>query len=228
MQKGIDAPLVPTAFILVGLISSVVIWQSDGQMINWWFPFFLFISAAFYLHTTLWGKYRIIDQVVMELHLPATSQVLDLGTGHGAVLLAVAQRLQAPGQVVGVDLWRSRDQSHNSLATTQANLDQAGVTAVAQLKTANMTDLPFPDAHFDYVFASFAIHNVKPKAQREQALAEAWRVLKDQGQLVIIDLEHIREYYHYLTAVGATVTVTGAGVNGLWGLAPTKILIARK
>lgn len=144
--------------------------------------------------------------------------MLDLGTGHGAVLLAVAGKLQRPDKVVGIDLWKSADQSSNSLTATQQNIEAAGVSNVAEIKTADMTKLPFDDESFDYVFASLAIHNVKPRAQRELALREALRVLKPAGYLVIIDLEYVGEFKRYLNEQNCRqVSVKRAEFNGLWG-----------
>ena len=92
-----------------------------------------------------------------------------------------------------------------------------------------MTSLPFQDHHFDYVFASLAIHNVKPKAQRRLSIEEAMRVLKNNGQLVIIDIEHVQEYKKLLSELGCSdVQVYSTGWDGLWGWLPTKILIAKK
>ena len=130
----------------------------------------------------------------------------------------MAGKLQLPGKVVGIDLWKSADQSSNSLTATQQNIEAAGVSNVAEIKTADMTKLPFDDESFDYVFASLAIHNVKPRAQRELALREALRVLKPAGYLVIIDLEYVGEFKRYLNEQNCRqVSVKRAEFNGLWG-----------
>lgn len=228
MKKGLDAPLVPIIFTACGLVGMIPAWNSH-QLYNFLFPVLMLVLAAIFVHTSYRGKYAIIRQTVAALKIPQNSQVLDLGTGHGAVLLAVAGKLQRPGKVVGIDLWKSADQSSNSLAATQQNIEAAGVSDVAEIKTADMTKLPFDDESFDYVFASLAIHNVKPRAQRERALREALRVLKPAGYLVIIDLEHVGEFKRYLNEQNCRqVSVKRAGFNGLWGWLPTRILIAEK
>lgn len=102
------------------------------------------------------------------------------------------------------------------------------MSAVAKVQTADMTKLPFNDHAFDFVFASFAIHNVKPRKQRELAINEALRVLKTDGRLIIIDMEHTREFKRVITQSGWQVTVHHAGINGLWGGMPTSILITQK
>jgi ubiquinone/menaquinone biosynthesis C-methylase UbiE len=167
--------------------------------------------------------------VVSSLDIPQDSKVLDLGTGHGAVLLEVARNLKRPGETIGIDIWQSADQSSNSQAATQQNIDRAGVSDVAKVKTADMTRLPFNDRQFDYVFASLAIHNVKPKQQRELAIGEALRVLKPDGGLIIIDMEYIGEFKRCLAdREYREITVHRTGVNGMWGLMPTNVIIAKK
>lgn len=165
MKKGIDAPIVPIIFIVVGIIGVIPAWQSQNPY-NFIFPALMFVLAIVFIYTSLSGKYKIIHQVVKSLDIPDNSKVLDLGTGHGAVLLEVAKKLKQPGEVIGIDIWQSADQSNNSQVVTQQNIEQAQLAEVAKVKTADMIKLPFSNNEFDYVFASFAIHNVKPKSQR--------------------------------------------------------------
>lgn len=150
MKKGVDAPLIPILFIVVGVVTIVSVWQSRNPA-NLIFPLIMFVLAIVFLHTSLYGKYRIIHNVVNSLDIPEDSEVLDLGTGHGAVLLAAARKLKRPGEVVGIDIWQSADQSGNTKAADQQNIDQAKAGDVAKLMTANMTNLPFNDHKFDYV-----------------------------------------------------------------------------
>ena len=228
MKKGIDAPIVPILFIVFGILGLILSYMS-GDNFNYIFSISMFFWAGLYLNASLRGKYRIINQTVNSLAIAPNSKVLDIGTGHGAVLLEVAKHLKSPGKVTGIDIWQAADQSQNTQAATQQNIDLADVNAVTALKTADMTKLPFPDASFDYVMASLSIHNVKPQAKRQQALAEAMRVLKNHGKLVIIDIEHVKEYRKYLEKCGyQNIQIKNTGINGLYGCLPTKVLICEK
>ena len=226
MKKGIDAPLVPVLFIVAGILGIIPAYNSHNPY-NFIFPGVMLTLAILFIHTSLFGKYRIIHQVVSSLNIPKDSKVLDLGTGHGAVLLEVAKKLKSPGKVIGIDILQSADQSSNSQSATQHNIKQADVEEVAKIQTANMTNLPFTDNEYDYVFASFAIHNVKPKKQRELAISEALRVLKDNGRLIIIDMEHIGEFKRYLIEHECIVNVHHTGINGIWGCIPTSVINAK-
>lgn len=65
-----------------------------------------------------------------------------------------------------------------------------------------MRRLPFPDASFDVVTSSLAIHNIPEARGREQALSEILRVLKKDGTALIADFRHTIEYARYVSAQG--------------------------
>lgn len=228
MKKGIDAPLVPAMFLLIGMLGLIMAIHS-GDWTGYIFPVVFWGFGGLYLHTSLIGKYRLIKGVVKQLALKSEAQVLDLGTGHGAFLLEIAQHLQAPGKIIGLDIWNQGDQSGNSMEETHKNVEQLGVSDVCELVTGDMTQLPFADNQFDEVVASLSIHNVKPKASRGKAIDEAYRVLKPGGHLVILDIEHVGEYRKELEKLNVSeVTVQHTGINGLYGALSTKLLIAQK
>lgn len=228
MKKGIDAPIVPIIFLLVGVLGLVTAIISK-DWVNYIFPIILLLFGGLYLHTSLWGKYKIIRRLVGKMYLASDAQVLDLGTGHGAFLLEIAQQLKKPGKIIGLDIWHRGDQSGNAIEETQRNIEQLGVSDVSELVTGNMVKLPFENNTFDKVVASLSIHNVKPKSIREKVIDEAYRVLKPGGQLVILDIEHVREYRNRLAKLGvSSVRIEHAGINGMYAALSTRILIAKK
>jgi arsenite methyltransferase len=163
---------------------------------------FMFSSAAVYLHTTRRGKFAVWARLLDDLGLAGDERVLDLGCGRGAVLIATAHRLPR-GRAVGVDLWRSVDQSGNAIKATANNAEAEGVADRVDLRTGDMTALPFADGEFDAVVSSLAIHNIGKKDGRDKALDEAIRVLRPGGRLMIADIIHARDYSKHLTKLGA-------------------------
>nr|WP_261979121.1 class I SAM-dependent methyltransferase [Lactiplantibacillus plantarum] len=153
-----------------------------------------------------------------HLNLTPDSQVLDLGCGRGALLTKIAQQLGPAGKVTGLDLWLSRDQSHNKITVTQKNVDDLGLTNRVNLVTGDMTKLDFPDASFDVVTSSFAIHNIKNEQARINAVKEAIRVLKPGGHIMIIDTgRNINEYGQVFQDAGLQITQSmSLGFNGWW------------
>jgi ubiquinone/menaquinone biosynthesis C-methylase UbiE len=146
----------------------------------------LLAFTGVYLHTTLRGKLRAWERVLDQASLQGNEQLLDLGCGRGAVLIAAARRLPA-GRAVGADLWSGKDQSGNHPAATLANAAAAGVAHRVEVHTADMTALPFADGSFDVVTSALAIHNIPSPEGRYRAVDEAMRVLRPGGQLLVAD-----------------------------------------
>ena len=74
--------------------------------------------------------------------------------------------------------------SAHSEANTRANFVAAGVSDRIEIKTGDMRQLPCADADFDGVVSSTAIDHLD-RADIPVALAEANRVLKEHGQILL-------------------------------------------
>jgi ubiquinone/menaquinone biosynthesis C-methylase UbiE len=154
-----------------------------------------------YLYSTRRGKFAVWAELLDGLQLRGDERVLDLGCGLGATLSIVAKAVPS-GRAVGLDLWRSQDQSGNSLETAWRNLDIEGVRERCEIRTGDMRAVPFPDSTFDLVVSSLAIHNIKGHAERLKAIDEAIRVLKPGGRLLIADILQTRTYARRLRERG--------------------------
>src|SRR5262249_38999395 len=183
---GIDAPYAP-AFMAVMTVIVLVMAIISGHWQTFVPVTFLLAVLGFYLHSTLRGKFVVWADLLDQLHLQGDERILDIGCGRGAVLLMAAQRLTT-GRAAGVDLWRSVDQSGNSLEAAGRSAVAEGVADRVELHTGDMTALPFADSRFDVVVSSLAIHNVRGRARREKAITEAVRVLRPGGRLMIADI----------------------------------------
>lgn len=221
-EFGIDAPYVPVIFGLVGVAGlvgvGVTVGSDDLRDVGWPLISVLFGlgGAALYLYATRRGKFRVWDGLLEDLALRGDEQVLDVGCGRGAVLLAAAARLRT-GRATGVDLWRSRDQSGNDERVTRANADAAGVAELVELHTADMTELPFPDGRFDVVLSSIAVHNLPTVDARRVAVTEAVRVLRPGGRIVLVDIRSTARYARWLDELGLRdVRRRGLGPRMWW------------
>ena len=206
---GYDAPYALMTFAALGSVAAVAAivswWRQSGHlaaMLGFYGAFFLTNAASFF-YTTRRGKFRVWDEVIDDLHLRGNERVLDMGCGRGAILTAVAKRLNT-GRITGVDLWSTHDQSGNSRDVTMRNAALEGVSDRIDIETGDMRALPFADGIFDVVVSSLAIHNISSNAARAQAVAEAWRVLKSGGRLAIADIRATARYAETLNTLGAT------------------------
>jgi SAM-dependent methyltransferase len=226
---GIDAPYGP-AFIAVVAALELALAVLFGNVKNLLAGLFVLAILGLYLHGTLRGKFVIWAELLGSLDLHGDERILDMGCGRGAVLLMAAKHLTT-GRAVGVDLWRSIDQSGNSLEATQRNAVAEGVADRVELHTGDMTALPFEDSSFDVVVSSLAIHNIRGRAGREKAIDEAVRVLRPGGRLVLVDLRATREHQARLAKIGMSdVARRGLGWRFWWSgpLAVTGIVTAAK
>ena len=111
-------------------------------------------------------------------------RVLDMGSGSGrAALMVLSNR---PGTtVVALDDWSAGYIDANGPARLMANLRVAGVDQRAEVRDGDMRALPFEASSFDAIVSTYAIDHLDEQGIR-QALAEAHRVLRPGGQLLVL------------------------------------------
>jgi len=213
-EYGIDAPTVVRNFFLIGvaglLVGSMLAQFGSGHLPNWMVSFygaFLGIGTCFVLQGLLmiWGskvgKLRLRDKMIDSVSWRGDEQVLDVGCGHGLMLIGAAKRLTT-GNAQGIDIWQQEDQASNSPRATIENALREGVADRIELRDADARELPFLDGSFDVVLSSFAIHNIYDVVGREKAIREIHRVLKPGGQLVLADIRHTSQYADLLRSLG--------------------------
>ena len=205
---GFDAPVVPAVLGAAGAALAVVGLvlllrgpspaSSIGPLVA---AVFFLLSAGVYVHTTRRGKFAVWEDLLREAHLRGDEHLLDMGCGRGSVLIMAAKLLPA-GHAVGLDLWRSADQSGNSPEAALANAVTEGVRDRVELVTGDMRRMPFADHSFDLVVSSAAIHNIRPPSDRDDAIGEAVRVLRPGGRLIIADINATASYVRRLRELG--------------------------
>lgn len=220
---GYDAPYVlltlasvTGVLVLAGLGVTIGL----GGVVGWgaFLPAAVFaVMTAFFFHTTKRGKFQVWSGLLGDFRLRGDERLLDLGCGRGAVLLMAADRLPV-GRAVGIDLWRTVDQSGNDPATTERNAEAEGVRDQVELRTGDLTDLPFGDGEFDVVLSSMAVHNIPSADGRARAVEEAVRVLRPGGRLLMVDIIAVEAYRRRLVDLGMDgVRVRPVGWRMWWG-----------
>ncbi|WP_232344939.1 methyltransferase domain-containing protein [Actinoplanes awajinensis] len=186
----------------------------------------LLFAIATYAYTTRVGKFRVWSALLTGLRLDGDEELLDLGCGRGAVLLAAA-RLLPRGHATGIDRWQA-DQTGNCADATHRNARSEGVADRVRLFTGDIRRLPFDDHSFDVIVSSLVLHNIPDADGRRAALDEAVRVLRPGGRLLIADLAHTGDYLARLRHHGLTAGRRNLGPRmwwtGPWG--PTHLVTA--
>ncbi len=130
-----------------------------------------------------WDEMRALDlpagaveRALLDLFPPGgVGRLLDIGTGTGRLLELLAPRISLG---LGIDASRAM------LALARARLAGAGFSHCA-VRLADMYRLPLPDDGFDAVVMQMVLHYAEDP---DAALAEAARVLRADGRLVVVDL----------------------------------------
>ncbi|CCF19898.1 Transcriptional regulator, ArsR family [Pseudorhizobium banfieldiae] len=147
-------------------------------------------QAYFSRNAAEWDELRrlhvsdaVVEKALLKLvgRTPVDS-LLDLGTGTGWILQLLSEVYR---RAVGIDA------SRDMLSVARANLDKAGIVK-ASVRQGDILNLPLDGQDFDLVTIHQVLHFLD---QPERAIAEAARVLRPGGRLLIVDLApHNLEY----------------------------------
>ncbi len=148
------------------------------------------------------GKFHHRDRMLNMAPWRGDEQVLDVGTGHGLLMIGAAKRLTS-GRAFGIDIWSKKDLSGNVKERTQRNAELEGVTNRVEVLDGDATRLDFPDNTFDLVVSNLCIHNIPGRAGRDQACREIVRVLKPGGTALISDFINTGRYTRVFRVAGA-------------------------
>jgi arsenite methyltransferase len=235
---GLDAPGVIRVMLVCGIVAIVLGIVADRFVFSisalrhvaigpslLWIGWALVVGAGLMTASSRWGKLRARDRLLDRLALTGSEAVLDVGCGHGLLLIGAAKRLPR-GRAIGVDLWSQVDQKSNSAAATMANARAEGVEDRVEVRDADMRALPLDDSSVDVVVSSLAIHNVTGDTERHKALREIVRVLKPGGRVGILDIAHVGDYAKEFRAAGMS-KVELHGISP-WIYPPARVLTAVK
>ncbi len=142
-------------------------------------------TAAAYFRETAgrWHEIRAlhvpekdVEATLLDLVPARCDALLDIGTGTGRMLELFAERTE---NALGVDM------SREMLAVARANLERDGLRH-CRVRQADMYQLPLQAASFDVAIIHQVLHYAELPAD---VLAEAARVLRPGGSLIVVDLD---------------------------------------
>jgi len=210
---GVDAPYVPVTMLVVAVLLAILSVLLHAFL--WFGVLFLLLSAASYMYATKRGKFTGWARILDPWQASPPRGLLDVGCGRGMVAVMAAERFP-DAKVVGLDIWRPKDQTGNTIDSARENAREAGVDERVAFVNASMVDMPLPDDTFDAVCASVAIQNVKDRAFRRRAIAEILRVARPGARIAIVDIQYTGQYEKDLEALGAEAVQRKRLGPGFW------------
>jgi len=119
------------------------------------------------------------EALINELRPKKGMKVLDIGSGSGETILAIAEKVRPDGKAVGVDF------SPEGIALAKERARKRRLENVSEFHQANALELPFPDNSFDAVISECVVCLIQDK---QKALNEKVRVLKPGGRVIMHDV----------------------------------------
>lgn len=142
-----------------------------------------FISTAYDLLEVIWfsEKGKNPRTVIQSLIPDKKYRILDMCCGTFTNGFSIAQK-NINNKVLGIDL------SKEMLLEAKRKVAKASMKNV-YLRYADATDTKLPAESFDYVILGLVLHECSPQL-RADLLKEAYRVLKPDGRLIILEWEN--------------------------------------
>ncbi len=116
-------------------------------------------------------------KAIRALEEKKPQQILDVATGTADVAIAIAKKLK-PEKVIGLDI------AVEMLDIGRKKVKAQELTATVELISGDAENLPFADNTFDAVTVAFGVRNFE---NLRAGMAEIQRVLKPNGQLVVLE-----------------------------------------
>ena len=141
-------------------------------------PYYDFLNRLLSLGIdTIWRK-----KALSLLKGQKLDRILDVATGTGDVAIEAARQLQVD-HITGIDI------SKEMLEIGHQKIKKKNLTQKIKLLEGDSENIPFTDNTFDAITVAFGVRNFE---NLEKGLAEMRRVLKQDGQLVILEFSRPR------------------------------------
>lgn len=178
--QGLPSPFVPVANSKAARIAPDI--PDYLQKVYWWAYLHpnavRFFEREWLVNLILWGNFsRLRDAALAELGDTIEHRLLQVACVYGDFSQRIAARLGTAGRLDVVDV------APIQLANLRRKLDD---DTRIHLHRQDASALHFADASFDASLLFFLLHE-QPEAVRRATLAEALRVTRPGGKVVIVD-----------------------------------------
>ena len=153
----------------------------DRKTYKWFYdriysPFYDLLIRWYFLPAG--GEARCREALIAPVAFSPNEKILDMCCGTGGATRAIAKKAGDGSWIAGMDLSAGQISAagkHSKLADIHFVVGDAECA-------------PFQDGSFDKVFIPHALHEM-PRDIRLRALAETRRILRDNGMLIVLELD---------------------------------------
>lgn len=122
------------------------------------------------------GLHKRWRRLAINLIDNSPEKILDIATGTAD--FAIAAINLNPKKIIGIDI------SKQMIEIGKEKIKRNNISNMIDLKVADSENIPFPDNYFDAITIGFGVRNFE---NLELAMTEAYRVLKKNGCIVIME-----------------------------------------
>jgi ubiquinone/menaquinone biosynthesis C-methylase UbiE len=124
------------------------------------------------------GEAKCREELLEPIDFSPGERILDMCCGTGGATLAIAGKAREASEIVGMDL---------SLGQLRRARKKRRLSRVRFVE-ADVASTGFEQGSFDKVFITHALHEM-PRESRLEVLAEAKRILKERGRVIVLELD---------------------------------------
>lgn len=123
-------------------------------------------------------------KAIAELKKYNPQLILDIATGTADLAIEAARQIEAK-HITGIDI------SNQMLKIGKEKIKRKNLEHLISLEYGDSENLPYPDNQFDAITVAFGVRNFE---NLEKGLSEMFRVLKEDGKVVILEFSRPRHF----------------------------------
>jgi ubiquinone/menaquinone biosynthesis C-methylase UbiE len=166
-----------------------------------------FFEREWLVNLILWGNFRKLrDLALLDLGEPSNQRILQVACVYGDFTQQIVARMGAGATLDVIDVAPIQLDNLRSKLPPDARV---------RLHHQDASDLQFPDAGFDSTLLFFLLHE-QPEDIRRATLAEAVRVTRPGGKIIIVDYHKPKRSNPLRYLMKAVLTLLEPFARDLW------------
>jgi ubiquinone/menaquinone biosynthesis C-methylase UbiE len=130
------------------------------------------------------GEEKCRGELITNIDFSSGEMILDMCCGTGGATFAITRKAKLDSQIVGVDL------SSGQIRSANRKNNWGNVKFIE----GDVTKTGFEEACFHKVFITHALHEMTGE-DRLRVLTEARRILKDEGEVVVLEMDNPSSFF---------------------------------